>query len=717
MVENQEGTPVAQLALLVNGAPVTDASVTLSGSFGSVALPYLFNGYFPNETSVNYAVYLAQGGFPYHAGQTYVISAVTSAGLSSVTITAPGGNVSVSPNGQTATWDHAGNQDEVTVYNSLNQVFDSADTTADALSPFNIPASVFGPQDTYEVDVDVILTSNQVSNAVLDPANPPQGEDFETFSFCEFAGFPCGTVVPTSTPTVTPSPTPTPVIVFDQAQVFYNGSSSTPQGAELYLQVNGAPQSTAAVTLFGPGLGSGIPLAYAFPVTDNSEVFSAYGTAAFTYQGGQTYALYCHTTAGNASVTVTAPGPTTVSSNGLTVSWGQGGDFMTLSILDGVTSVYSKPLTTSPQQVPVSVYAAAGSYKANINLQSYSTPVNAVMSDNGFSAMGSYQSITSLCIGGGDIPCPKTYQASWGTAGAGKGQFGRPQGIAFDASGNLWVADLDNNRIQELPAGLDGSVAGNWVTDGGPASSGVAGQFSDPQGLVVDSSGNLYVADTFNSRIQKLPVGLSPATSSNWATVGISGTAAGQFNNPTQVGLDASGNLWVADYSNNRLQRLLSANFTNSSGWAAAGGTAAGTAPGSFSNPKGLFFDGSSNLWVADSGNNRIEELPWPDSYSVSGNWTTIGGTASGTTPGKFNAPQEVTVDSQGNLFVSDSGNNRIQELGAGLAANVSTNWVTIGGPGSGAGQFSTPVGVAVDASGKLYVADSNNDRIEVFGP
>ncbi len=309
---------------------------------------------------------------------------------------------------------------------------------------------------------------------------------------------------------------------------------------------------------------------------------------------------------------------------------------------------------------------------------------------------------------------PAGYLTQWGSAGTGRGQFGRPQGINFDSAGNLWVTDLDNSRLQELPAGLDGSVAGNWITIGGTASGAGPGQFADPQGVAGDLfDGNIYVADTFNDRIEELPYGSSATVPSNWLTFGFSGTGAGQFNSPTGVAVDpAVGFLWVTDYSNNRVQKIVyGADPTVGTNWSITGGTAPGTAPGQFNAPKGIFVDNQEYTWVADSGNNRIQKT------NGGGSWTTLGGTASGSAPGQFNAPQEVTVDSNGNLFVADTGNNRIQKIAFGKDPTVSGNWTVIGGPGSGAGQFSTPVGVAVDASGKLYVADSVNDRIEIFAP
>ena len=113
-----------------------------------------------------------------------------------------------------------------------------------------------------------------------------------------------------------------------------------------------------------------------------------------------------------------------------------------------------------------------------------------------------------------------------------------------------------------------------------------------------------------------------------------------------------------------------------------------------------------------------VTKLPTGLDGTVPSNWVTFGSLGS-TNPGQFYYPIDVAVDNAGDLYVADNGNNRIQELPAGRAATVSANWVTLGGPASGSapGQFYNPFGVTLDNAGNLYVADTNNYRVQKFGP
>lgn len=294
------------------------------------------------------------------------------------------------------------------------------------------------------------------------------------------------------------------------------------------------------------------------------------------------------------------------------------------------------------------------------------------------------------------------------------GQLTTPEGAAEDGTGYLYVADLGNNRVQRF------TNAGNfWQVLGLGAGTG-PGQMS-PQGIALDpSSGNLWVADTGNSRLQELYVGLDGAVATNWITVGgpTAGSASGAFYLPTDVAFDASGNLWVVEFSNNRVQELPAGKAATVTGnWATVGGTTAGMAPGSFTNPTGVAADRNGGIWVADYGNHRLQHLPAGQAATVAGNWVTYGGTSPGTVPGQFDHPDRVTVDVFGNLYVSDSGNNRVQELPAGKDPAVSANWMVIGGAGTSPGEFTTPSGLSTDSLGDLYVVDTGNNRVEVFGP
>ncbi|MFH1897518.1 MAG: FlgD immunoglobulin-like domain containing protein [Candidatus Desantisbacteria bacterium] len=278
-------------------------------------------------------------------------------------------------------------------------------------------------------------------------------------------------------------------------------------------------------------------------------------------------------------------------------------------------------------------------------------------------------------------------KTKWGSSGSGDGQFSYPFGVAVDATGNVFVADTSNNRIQKFASD------GRFITKWGSSGSG-DGQFSGPYGVVVDASGNVFVADRSNHRIQKF------ASDGTFVTKwGSCGSGDGQFSYPRGVAVDASGNVFVADVSNHRIQRF-TPDGTFSTKWGSSG-----SGDGQFSQPLGVAVDASGNVFVVDFGNNRIQRFT-PDGRFI----TKWGSEGSG--DGQFSLPHGVAVDASGNVFVADYNNNRIQRFTP--DGTFSTKW---GSSGSGDGQFGYPLGAAVDASGNVFVVDFGNHRIQKFKP
>jgi len=317
------------------------------------------------------------------------------------------------------------------------------------------------------------------------------------------------------------------------------------------------------------------------------------------------------------------------------------------------------------------------------------------------------QSVTILITPTPTVPA-HAFLGSWGSGGTAPGEFDYPDGLWVDPVGNIYVSDTGNARIQEILV-----AASVFVTWGG---SGMAvGQFHTPWGTALDPADNLWVADGDNNRLQELPAG-----SGTWITIGgtASGTGPGQFNDPRYLAFDRAGDLFLTDGTNNRLQELpagLAA--TVAANWVTIGGTASGSGPGQFNVPVGIAFDIAGDLYVMDAGNSRIQELPAGEAATVAANWAAFG--SYGTGPGQFNAAFGLGTDPSGNLYVADRYNNRIQELPAGKAGTVAANWITIGGTasGSGPGQFSLPTDVKTDSQGNVYVADSQNNRIVKLAP
>ncbi|WP_166542072.1 S-layer homology domain-containing protein [Paenibacillus lutrae] len=281
----------------------------------------------------------------------------------------------------------------------------------------------------------------------------------------------------------------------------------------------------------------------------------------------------------------------------------------------------------------------------------------------------------------------------WGTEGivfgTAPGGFNFPSGVAVDSMGNVYVADLENHRIQKLTAAGAWTV---WGKSGGGGGSGL-GEFHYPNSIALDDSGNMYVADSDNHRIQKLN-----AATGVWTTWGINGNGLGEFDYPNGVAVDHHGNVYVADTGNQRIQKLTAATGT----WSA---WKTGSGLGEFRYPRGVAVDSHGNVYVADSDNHRIQKLT-----AATDVWSAWGKNGDGL--GEFRNPEGVAVDSHGNVYVADSYNSRVQKLDA--ATEVWTAWEKSGGgDGKGLGEFDYPRGVAVDSAGNVYVADSSNHRIQ----
>ena len=276
------------------------------------------------------------------------------------------------------------------------------------------------------------------------------------------------------------------------------------------------------------------------------------------------------------------------------------------------------------------------------------------------------------------------FTLKWGTQGSGDGQFSYPSGVAVDGSGNVYVADLGNHRIQKF------SSTGVFLTKWGTQGSG-NGQFEAPTDIAVDSSGNVYVVDSGNNRVQKFSS--SGVFLTKWGSLG---SGDGQFNSTRGVAVDNSGNVYVIDAYNGRVQK-----FSSSGVYLTQWGSL-GSGDGQFSYPSGVAVDGSGNVYVIE--NNRVQK------FSSTGVFLTKWGSL-GSGDGQFYNLYGVAVDSLGNVYVTDFGNvNRVQKFSS--SGVFLTKW---GSSGSGDGQFAQTSKVAVDASGNVYVADSNNYRIQKF--
>jgi hypothetical protein len=321
--------------------------------------------------------------------------------------------------------------------------------------------------------------------------------------------------------------------------------------------------------------------------------------------------------------------------------------------------------------------------------------------------------------------------------GTGSGaQFNTPWGVAVDGATNVYVADAVNDAIRKItPAGVVTTVAGNG-TSGTNDGTGSAARFDTPEYVVVDSAGNLYVADTFNFTIRKVtPVGANWVVTTLAGLAGSAGTndgtgSAARFYYPEGVALDSATNVYVADGFNDAIRKVTPVGtncvVTTLAGRAIGGpGSADGTgSTARFNTPFGVSLDSADNVYVADRSSDTIRKV------TPAGVVTTLAGLAghAGSADGansaaRFNEPGGVAVDTKGNVYVADWGNHTIRKV-----TPVGTNGVVatlagragVSGGANGTGtnaEFYYPNGVAVDTNGNVYVADTANAAIRKVTP
>jgi len=302
-----------------------------------------------------------------------------------------------------------------------------------------------------------------------------------------------------------------------------------------------------------------------------------------------------------------------------------------------------------------------------------------------------------------------------------------PGGVALDAAGNLYTADSFNSRIRKVtPGGTIATVAGNgqsgYSGDGGPAT---AASLTYPSGVAVDAAGNLYIGDMWNGRIRKVtPAGTITTVAGSWRA-GYSGdggpATAASLNGPQGVAVDAAGNLYIADGDNWRIRKVTPGGTiatvagSGHQGYSGDGGPATAA---SLSYPSGVAVDAAGNLYIADRLNNRIRKVtPSGTIATVAGNGQSgYSGDGGPATAASLSYPSGVAVDAAGNLYIADPGNSRIRKVTpAGTITTVVGRWQAgysgDGGPATAASLY-WPEGVAVDAAGNLYIADTVNGRI-----
>jgi sugar lactone lactonase YvrE len=312
-----------------------------------------------------------------------------------------------------------------------------------------------------------------------------------------------------------------------------------------------------------------------------------------------------------------------------------------------------------------------------------------------------------------------------------------PAGVAWDSEGNLYVADTDNNRVLRKDiSGRVTTVAGNGVAgysgDGGFAT---AASLNAPRGMAVDSSGYLYIAERFHHVIRRVDTKTGRiVTVAGTGVFGGGGdgqpATSASLSYPSGVAIDAAGNLYIADTEDHKIRKVDAETGRMST---VAGNGDIGydgddrlATAASLSYPYGVAVDADGNLFIADFFNNRVRRVDARTRMitTVAGNGKAgVSGDGLRATAARLHSPFGVAVDAAGNLYISDRENNRIRRVDGGTERITTVAGGAEGGySGDGrdatAAKLSLPFGVALDSAGNLYIADENNNAIRaVKGP
>jgi sugar lactone lactonase YvrE len=315
-----------------------------------------------------------------------------------------------------------------------------------------------------------------------------------------------------------------------------------------------------------------------------------------------------------------------------------------------------------------------------------------------------------------------TGQAGYGKDGilATKTQLNGPEGVAVSPAGNLYIADTGSSHIREVDSeGIIATVAGSkgsgHAGDGGPAT---LATLNHPSGTAFDALGNMYIADLNNNEVRKVDTSGVITTVAGTGTGGYNGAEGKatsiELDGPTNVAVDKLGNLYISDLGNYRICKVdTSGALSTVVGFVAAGEQF---------EPWGVAVDSVGDVFIANTSANTILKL------DTKGNLTTIAGTGtegfSGdggpATLAELSHPYDVAVDGSGNVYFSDGGNGRIREVFTdGVITTVAGGGTSGIGDGGSAlnAELNNPWGIAVDAAGNIYIADAGNSRIRKVTP
>jgi YD repeat-containing protein len=330
-------------------------------------------------------------------------------------------------------------------------------------------------------------------------------------------------------------------------------------------------------------------------------------------------------------------------------------------------------------------------------------------------------------VAGGGMSCAQTSDAVGDRCPATAALLSFPGGLTVDGQGNLFIGDSGDNMVREVPAStgvinaVAGTGTGDYSGDGGPAT---AADVNSPAGVAVDGVGDLFIGDTSNSRVREVAgstgIIATVAGNGNCCSSGDGGAATqAAILYPEGVARDGQGDLFIADFGTHRVREVIASTgiitTVAGTGVQGFGGDGGPAAQAELNNPEGLAVDGQGDLFIADSGNNRVREV-----IASTGVITTVvgngiagfSGDADAATAAELNTPRGLTLDAGRNLFVADTNNNRVREVLASTGvittvAGTGTSGFSGDGGAATAAKLNWPEGVSMDGFGDLFIADT----------
>ena len=305
-----------------------------------------------------------------------------------------------------------------------------------------------------------------------------------------------------------------------------------------------------------------------------------------------------------------------------------------------------------------------------------------------------------------------------------------PAGITADDSGSIYIADQGNNVIRKVTTtGIISTYAGTGVAAySGDSGLATAAALNSPTGVTIDGRGNLYIADKGNNCIRKITTAGIILTVAGNGSPGYSGNGgpaiAAQLNAPSGVAIDGVGNLYIADYANNVVRKVDTSGIISLyAGTGTPGYTGDGFAAtlAMLNSPVGIAVDAAGDLFIADNGNHVVRKVNLSGIISTVAGTGTLGNSGDGglATAALLNAPYGIALDASGNIYISDQGNQRIRRINTiGVISNYAGKGI-MGYSGDDSSsyfaEFNSPEGIVFDGTGSLFVADNGNNVIRII--